>query len=308
MTFSRALRGTVAASAALFIGVLPLNIPVALADSAAVPVLRAPGQADRPMGLPHAPNARDIGGYPVTGGGKLKFGQVFRADALDTLDAGEQAKLEALKITGAIDFRSPTEVAAAPDKLPASIPRIELPVYDPANDFYIMISQIIGSGPEKQQETLGNGKAAEIMRTYYRWFITNPTARGQFSTALRSIATAPGPILFHCTAGKDRTGLMTAIIMEALGVAKGQIYQDFLESNDNLAAENEALLSALEARGLIKDRALLIPIVGVQRDYLDSSFDQIKQSYGSFEKFLSEGLGIDAATLDALKTKLVSKR
>ncbi|GAB2680741.1 tyrosine-protein phosphatase [Nocardia goodfellowii] len=305
MTFSRALRGTVAASAALFIGVLPLDVPAALADSAAVPVLRAPGQADRPMGLAHAPNARDIGGYPVTGGGKLTFGQVFRADALDAIDAAEQARLEALKITVAIDFRSPAEVAAAPDKLPASIARIELPVYDPANDFFIMISQLIGAGPEKQQQALGNGKAAEIMRTYYRWFVTDPSARGQFAAALRGVATTPGPILYHCTAGKDRTGVLTGIIMAALGVAKGQIYKDFLESNDTLAAENEALLSALEARGLIKDRSLLVPIVGVQRDYLEAFFDQVDQTYGSFDTFLGAGLGIDAATLEALKTKLV---
>ncbi|MFC9897026.1 tyrosine-protein phosphatase [Nocardia sp. NPDC127579] len=305
MKYSRALRGTVAASAVLLVGLLPLNTPAALADSAAVPVLRAPGGADRPLGLAHAPNARDIGGYPVTGGGKLKFGQVFRADALDTIDAGEQAALAGLKITEAIDLRSPAEVSAAPDKLPASIKRTELPIYDPADDFYLMVTGLIGAGPDRQQEALGDGKAAEIMRTYYRWFVTDATARNQFATALRGIATAPAPILYHCTAGKDRTGVLTGIVMEALGVAKGQIYQDFLDSNDNLAAKNEALLTGLESRGLIKDRELFVPLVGVQRDYLEAFFDQTRQSYGSFEKYLSDGLGVDSATIDALRAKLV---
>ncbi|MEV0293638.1 tyrosine-protein phosphatase [Nocardia sp. NPDC050710] len=306
MTFSRALRGAIAASAAICLGVLPLTSAPALAGPAA-PVLQAPGKADRPMGLPHVPNARDIGGYRAHGG-KVEFGQVYRADALDQLDAGEQQQLVSHNIGAVIDFRSPTESRQAPDKVPASIPVTALPVYDPANDFFIMISQVIGGGPAKQQEVLGDGKGAEIMRTYYRWFVTDPAARDQFGTALRAIATAPGPVLYHCTAGKDRTGWMTAIIMEALGVAKGQIYKDFLQSNDNLAAKNEATLAGLESRGLITDRALFAPILGVQRDYLKAAFDQVQQSYGSFERFVSEGLGVDSGTLEALRSKLLNKR
>ncbi|WP_433723799.1 tyrosine-protein phosphatase [Nocardia sp. CA-129566] len=310
MKNSRAFRGAVAAAAAVLVGVLPALAGPASAGPAlsgpAAPVLLSPGRADRPMGLAHAPNARDIGGYPAKGGGKLATGVVYRSDALAKLDASDQQKLVSFNITQVIDFRSPTETGRDPDKLPASIRRTEQPVYDPANDFYLMVARLIQAGPAAQQEALGGGKAAQIMRDYYGWFVSNPSARAQFAQAFKDIASAQGAVLYHCTAGKDRTGWMTAILMSALEVPKGQIYNDFLDSNDNLAAGNKALLDGLVAQGLVTDRALWEPILGVQRDFLDAAFDQVQTSYGSFDRFLSDGLGVDAATLDALRAKLLT--
>ncbi|MET8873337.1 tyrosine-protein phosphatase [Nocardia sp. NPDC004604] len=311
MKNSRAYRGAVAAAAAVLVGVLPALAGPASAGPAlsgpAAPVLLSPGQADRPMGLAHAPNARDIGGYPAKGGSKLATGVVYRSDALAKLGASDQQKLVSFNISQVIDFRSPTETGRDPDQLPAAIRRTEQPVYDPANDFYLMVARLIQAGPAAQQEALGGGKAAQIMRDYYGWFVSNPSARAQFAQAFRDIATAQGAVLYHCTAGKDRTGWMTAILMSALDVPKGQIYSDFLDSNDNLAAGNKALLDGLVAQGLVTDRALWEPILGVQRDFLDVAFDQVQTSYGSFDRFLSDGLGVDAATLDALRAKLLTK-
>ncbi|MGW4772354.1 tyrosine-protein phosphatase [Nocardia sp. NPDC004278] len=311
MKNSRAYRGAVAAAAAVLVGVLPALAGPASAAPAlsgpAAPVLLSPGQADRPMGLAHAPNARDIGGYPAKGGSRLATGVVYRSDALAKLDASDQQKLVSFNIGQVIDFRSPIETGRDPDQLPASIRRTEQPVYDPANDFYLMVARLIQAGPAAQQEALGGGKAAQIMRDYYGWFVSNPSARAQFAQAFKDIATAQGAVLYHCTAGKDRTGWMTAILMGALDVPKGQIYSDFLDSNDNLAAGNKALLDGLVAQGLVTDRALWEPILGVQRDFLDAAFDQVQTSYGSFDRFLSDGLGVDAATLDALRTKLLTK-
>ncbi len=260
---------------------------------------------DRSMHLSTAPNARDIGDYPTQGNGKLRTGVVFRTDALDKLTAADQQQLVTSGITKVIDFRSPTESGANPDKLPASIPAVARPVYDPANDFYVMVGKAVQGGPAVQQQMLGDGKAAGIMRDYYRWLVTDATARAQFGATVRDIATANGPVLFHCTAGKDRTGWMTAILMTALGVPKGQVYKDYLESNDNLAAGNKALMDGLVAKGLVTDPALFEPILGVSREFLDAAFDQADASFGSFDRFVSEGLGIDGATLEALKSKLL---
>jgi len=90
-------------------------------------------------------------------------------------------------------------------------------------------------------------------------------------------------------------------------VPKGQIYKDYLASNDYLAASNKAQMDALVQRGLVTDPSLFAPILGVQADYLDASFDQVRQSYGSFDRFLSDGLGVDSGTVDALKAKLLDK-
>lgn len=303
VTFSRATRGVLATSAAVLLGVVPLTTAPALAGPVA-PVLRAPGTAERALGLVHAPNARDIGGYPMQGGNKVRFGVVYRADALAKLDSGEQQKLVDLGITRVIDFRSPTEVSQGQDRLPAGIGRTEYPVYDTQNDLYVMMNELIAGGPRAQQAALGDGKGAEYMRNYYRWLVTDATARTRFAAALRDIATEPGAVLYHCTAGKDRTGWMTAILMSVLGVPKGQIYQDYLESGDNLAAGNKALMDALVRQGLVEDPALWAPVLGVQRDFLDAAFDQVRQSFGSMDNFLRNGLGADDATFEALRTKL----
>ncbi|WP_280269552.1 tyrosine-protein phosphatase [Nocardia wallacei] len=306
MAISHVLRGSVAALAAAFLAVLPAATGPALA---APPPHTAPADAgqQQPLGI-SAPNARDIGGYPTQhGGGKIRYGLVYRTDALDKLTAADQQRLASLNIGKVLDLRSPNEVKANPDKLPASIPYSPLPIWDPSNDFYLYVSNIIAGGPAVQQEQLGDGKAADFMRRYYRWMVTDATARGQFATAIKEIAAAPGALLYHCTAGKDRTGWTTAILMSALGVPEGQIYKDYLASNDYLAASNKATIDALVQRGLVTDPSLFEPILGVQRDYLEAAFDQAEQSYGSIEGFLSDGLGIDSGTAEALRAKLLDK-
>ncbi|MBF6302177.1 tyrosine-protein phosphatase [Nocardia amamiensis] len=301
MTISRAVRGAVAGVAAALIAVFP-STTTAFAGPGLVHTVH-----NRSMELSAAPNARDIGDYPTQGNGKLRTGVVFRTEAMDKITAADQQKLVTLGITKVIDFRSPTESQANPDKLPASIPVQARPVYDPANDFYVMVGKAVQGGPAVQQQMFGDGKAAEIMRAYYRWFVTDATARAQFGAAIRDVANATGPVLYHCTAGKDRTGWMTAILMTALGVPKGQVYKDYLESNDNLAAGNKALMDGLVARGLVTDPALFDPILGVRSDFLDAAFDQAGASFGSFDRFVSDGLGVDGATLDALKSKLLPR-
>ncbi|WP_229434834.1 MULTISPECIES: tyrosine-protein phosphatase [Nocardia] len=304
MKFPHVARGVVAVSAVALVGVLPTLTAPAQAGPLA-PMLEAPGRDQRPLGLAHAPNARDIGGYPVRGGGKVRFGVVYRADALAKLDGAEQQRLVDLGVQQVIDFRSPTEVAQAPDKLPAAIRRTEYPVYDANNDLYVLMSRLIAGGPQAQREALGDGKGVRYMSDYYRWLVTDASARGQFAAALRDVAGAPGAVLYHCTAGKDRTGWMTAILFSVLGVPDGQIYQDFLASNANLAAGNKALLDNLVAQGLVEDPELWEPILGVQREFLDAAFDQVRRSYGSMDEFLTAGLGLDTATLDALRSALV---
>ncbi|MGW4719147.1 tyrosine-protein phosphatase [Nocardia sp. NPDC004260] len=301
MTISRAVRGAVTGVAAALIAVFPPTT-TALAGPGLVHTVH-----DRSMQLSSAPNARDIGDYPTQGNGKLRTGVVFRTDALDKLTAADQQKLVTSGITAVIDFRSPNESGANPDKLPASIPALARPVYDPGNDFYLMVGKAVQGGPAVQQQMFGDGKAAGIMRDYYRWLVTDAAARAQFGAAIRDIVNANGPVLFHCTAGKDRTGWMTAILMTALGVPKGQVYKDYLESNDNLAASNKTTMDGLVAKGLVTDPALFDPILGVRAEYLDAAFDQAAASFGSFDRFVTDGLGVDGATLEALKAELLPR-
>ncbi|WP_245717348.1 tyrosine-protein phosphatase [Nocardia jejuensis] len=305
MTISRAVRGTLTGVAAALIAVLPVAATPAAMAAPSIGVLhQAPVGAG--FTLQAAPNARDIGGVSANGG-KIKAGLVYRTDALNRLTDADQQTLTAAGVAEVIDFRSPTERAASPDKIPASIPAKQLAVYDPNNDFYVFFGKAVQGGPELQKQLLGDGKGAQYMRDYYRWMVTDPTARAQFSQALGDIANTSGAVLYHCTAGKDRTGWMTAILMSILGTPSNAIYDNYLLSNDRLAGANKATLDALVAQGLVTDRTLFEPVLGVSRDFLEAAFSQASQSFGSMDKFVSEGLGIDAATVKKLQDKLIEK-
>ncbi|MFE3190420.1 tyrosine-protein phosphatase [Nocardia sp. NPDC059240] len=307
MTISRAVRGTLTGVAAALIAAVPITLTPAVQAAPTSSILRqAPVGAD--FKLQAAPNARDIGGVAANNGvAKIKSGVVFRTDALNRLTAADQQTLVAAGVTKVIDFRSPTERAASPDVLPGSIPEESLPVYDPNNDFYLFFAKLVQGGPTVQQQQLGDGKGAEYMRNYYKWMVTDSTARTQFATALKEIANAPGAILYHCTAGKDRTGWMTAILMSILGTPDAAIYDNYLLSNDRLAASNKATLDGLVAKGLVTDPSLFTPVLGVQSDYLAAAFGQAVQSYGTMNAFVSQGLGLDGATVGKLQAKLIEQ-
>ncbi|MGF6886152.1 protein-tyrosine phosphatase [Nocardia sp. GAS34] len=307
MSISHVLRAPMAGAAAALLALCPVVTTAASAEPAAIVHMAPTATASgiHTLGIATAPNARDIGGYPTQQGGMIRYGQVFRSDALNKLTAADQQALASHNIGTVLDFRSPNEVKAAPDQLPSSISYQALPVWNPSNDFYLQIEKIIDGGPQAQQANLGGGKGVALMSNYYRWMVTDATARAQFATAIKDLAHAPSAVLYHCTAGKDRTGWMTALVMTALGVPRGLIYNDYLASNQYLAASNQAELAALQKAGLVTDPSLLAPILGVQRDFLDAAFDQASRSFGSLDGFLSNGLGIDAATRQALTAKLV---
>ncbi|WP_169815669.1 tyrosine-protein phosphatase [Nocardia inohanensis] len=305
MTYSRAVRGTLTGVAAVLLAAGPIAVTPAFA-APALPGIAHQAPANGVLALQAAPNARDIGGVSATAG-KIKSGLVYRTDALNRLTDADQQALVSAGITNIIDFRSPTERAANPDKIPGSIPVQTLPIYDPANDFYTFFAKAVQGGPEYQKQVLGDGKAAQYMVDYYKWMITDGTARAQLSQALKTIADANGPVLYHCTQGKDRTGVMTAILMSILGTSNSDIYANYLLSNEKLAASNKATLDALVAQGLVQDRTLFEPVLGVQKEFLDAALNQINASYGSMTTFVAQGLGLNGDVTGKLTNRLVEK-
>lgn len=305
MTYSRAARGTLIGVAAVLLAAGPIAVTPAFA-APSLPGIAHQAPANAPLALQAAPNARDIGGVSATAG-KIKPGLVYRTDALNRLTDADQQALVSAGITNIIDLRSPTERAANPDKIPASIPVQTLPIYDPANDFYLFFAKAVQGGPAYQQQVLGDGKAVKYMVDYYKWMITDSTTRQQLATALRSIADANGPVLYHCTQGKDRTGVLTAILMSILGTSNSDIYANYLLSNDKLAASNKATLDALVAQGLVQDRTLFEPVLGVQKEFLDAALNQINASYGSMATFVQQGLGLNGDVTGKLTYRLVER-
>ncbi|MEV0319577.1 tyrosine-protein phosphatase [Streptomyces sp. NPDC050658] len=257
--------------------------------------------------LQGAVNTRDLGGYRTYDGEQVRYGRVFRADALTKLTDADLGTLAKLGLKKVVDYRVPAEVQYdGPDRLPPGLTATARPVND--NGLFTTLMTVIGSkDPVKQEEMLGNGKAEAFMRDVYRTFVADGTNRGQFAATLRDIARGgdAAPLLFHCTAGKDRTGWTSYLLLRALGVPERTAVGDFLASNTYRAAYDAKVREGLKQSGMMQNPDLLIPLQEVRTGYLEAALDEAKKRYGSLNGYLTKGLGLDAGTILALRKQLV---
>ncbi|OLZ64126.1 protein-tyrosine-phosphatase [Streptomyces sp. IMTB 2501] len=260
----------------------------------------------RHIALDGAVNVRDLGGYHTVTGREVRYGRVFRADALGKLTDTDIAKLSTLRLHTVVDFRTPDEVRRdGADRLPDGLKVTSRPVDDLGLSARILA--VIGSkDPVRQREMLGDGKAEQLMRSVYRTFVTDVDDRRQFAGTLRDIADHKrSPLLYHCTAGKDRTGWMSYLLLRAVGVPSGTAEKDYLLSNDFRAEADRRTREGLEKAGLMEDPDLLIPLQEVREDYLAAALDQAGHDYGSLHGYLTQGLGLDTPTLAKLRAGLL---
>ncbi|MFF8262793.1 tyrosine-protein phosphatase [Streptomyces virginiae] len=313
MSRVRIRRAAAAAVAALALTTLPTAAHAAAAPGAGVSA-RPPhhqqqqqqAETIRQIVLQGAVNVRDLGGYRTWTGGQVRQGLVYRSDALGKLTDADVTTVSGLGLTKVVDFRIPTEVQYdGADRLPAGLSPTARPVSDLG--LYGTLVAAIGSGdPVAQEQMLGGGRAEAYMRDIYRTFVTSPENRAQFAATLRELADGrQGPVLYHCTSGKDRTGWMSYVLLRALAVPEDTAERDYLASNTFRAAYDARVRAGLKQSGRMQNPDLLIPLQEVRQDYLDSATAQLEADYGSFYGYLTQGLGLDLRALAKLQTKLV---
>ncbi|MEV4615121.1 tyrosine-protein phosphatase [Kitasatospora sp. NPDC049258] len=291
-----------------------------------------PTETARSLGLTGAVNARDLGGYPTADGRVLRHGVALRADALSRLTDGDLTVLAEHGLRRVVDLRSLDEVReAGPDRVPglpaaavvaaelsgvpvtvepadpAGIALHHLPIFAADFDIYVALRNALADrDAAKQRALLGDGKAAAMMVGLYRWFVTDPVARDRFATVIRLLAAPDGPpLIFHCSAGKDRTGWAAALVLTALGVDRETVFDDYLLTNERSAALIEQIVDSFGTRGLMKEPALLLPVFRAERAYLETAFAEVAAGWPSFEKFWQDGLGLDDEVLEGLRTNLL---
>jgi protein-tyrosine phosphatase len=259
----------------------------------------------RSLGLVGAPNARDLGGMSVADGRTVKSGLVFRAPALGRLTDADVAALGRLGLTDLLDLRHGSEIEIEPpDRLPAGPQVAHIPIFDPAHPVFIYVSAVLtGRDPDRYGPLEAEGSPG-AMRAIYRWFVTAPAARAAFATALRRIAAASGPLLYHCSAGKDRTGWLSALLLGALGADRATVTEDYLLTNEIAAERMEKLVGALTDRKGVPPE-LMRPLLHAAPEYLEAAFAQVEADYGTLDRFLDEGLGLAEDELAALRARLL---
>lgn len=214
-------------------------------------------------------NARDMGGFRTAGGGTVKSGLLFRSDELSGLTENDLARLDTLGIRTFVDFRSRKEIERSRNKLPRSARALELSI-DGGDLNAVLDSVDENSGPKIMERV--NRSLVRKSGEVYREFFSLLARRGNI------------PLLFHCTAGKDRTGFAAAMFLSSLGVSREDIFRDYMLS---------AIGAEKKFGALIEAAPRYASIVTARPNYLAAALDEIDASFGSVEKYLTEGLGVN---------------
>ncbi|MFD2331866.1 tyrosine-protein phosphatase [Cohnella sp. GCM10020058] len=254
--------------------------------------------SERHVDLEGAANFRDLGGYTTTDGRTVKWGKLFRADAIGRLTDADQKKLQSMGLTTDVDYRTDAEVKSLPDPVINGVNYVRTDEGNPGSntDF----GTILASGLMKDKES-----AVQMMIQGNKSMVDNPKFYVQLMALLNDPANMA--LVQHCTAGKDRTGLGSAIILLTLGVDEKTVMSDYLLSNVYNAANNQKSIDALKTQ--VQDNNVIeavTALMGVQKEFLQASLDEMKAKYGSIDKFIEDGLGVskqERAKLKAMYTE-----
>jgi protein-tyrosine phosphatase len=244
--------------------------------------------------LASADNFRDVAGtgagYPTTDGARVRRNVFYRSNELQLTEA-DATSIAALGIAAIHDLRRSEEIEAHPD--------VDVPG---ARWNHVEVTGI----PTEMVEVLDDAEDVErVMRGVYDAFVRSPLARASYAELLTELADGDVPQLFHCSAGKDRTGWAAALLLEIAEVDRDTIMADYLLTNDVSAASREKYL-ALVAEHLGPDKvAVYEPAMRVEESYLTTAYDAVEELYGSVAGFLTDGLGLSSGTLQGLRARLV---
>lgn len=267
----------------------------------------APGRSlGLALGLSAAKNLRDIGGYTTADGKTVTRGLVYRSDVFNPMGPADLAKLDSLGLKRNYDLRTTAEIEAQPDQMPVGVEHVQLDVLGEEGEAAnAKLAELLQDPPRARAE-LGDGKVEELFADGYRKFVSLPGAQKAYRELFLSLGDASRlPAVFHCTAGKDRTGWAAAALLTLLGVPRETVMADYLRTNEYLLPYyGQAIDWFANAGGT---REIAEAIFGVKREYLEAAFDEMEQRYGTVEKYFSEGLGIDADGQMALRVRLLGE-
>ncbi len=247
--------------------------------------------APAPLGVTGPSNFRDVAGQGIaTRTGHMATGVVYRSSKLSDLTASDIAALEAAGISDIYDLRTPTAMRQLPDPAIAGAANHHVNLY---------AGHVLSSAG-----TTTPAKARAYMREQYRRFVSIADQRKALGRTLRSILAADGPVIVHCTAGKDRTGWVSAMLQEIAGVDEATISEQYVLSNSYRAADIAQKVEAVRARYGDTRAAATSEKEVVRASYLKAGLDKAKSVYGSVRRYLIKGVGLTTTQYAALRTKL----
>jgi protein-tyrosine phosphatase len=259
-----------------------LAATIVLSPGLLVPAAASAQPTTPDIQLEGAKNFRDIGGYLTADGRRVREDLVYRSNRLSKLTDSDQAKLTAANVTLDVDLRNAVERKDEPDRLPAGVEYKVADVVSLNNglgfhEFVpITLGRAIIDAAVKGSSDIGQSIG-------YPFMVSFQGSDVAFRDLLTAIAQQQsGAVVYHCSAGKDRTGWATAVLLTILGVPRATVNAEFLASNTFLGRSD-----------------------AVEQSWLDAAFDQVNRLYGSFDRYVRDGLRLDQNTVNTLRAKLL---
>ena len=241
-------------------------------------------------------NFRELGGYRADEGKTVKWGQIYRGFPTGRLTTeADRARLDGLGLRLILDLRSGVEAAKLPDYVPDGARLVQICGLRDAT------GQEIDFSPNDIQRLVQNAPAGtNLTQLIYRQMLTGNKA---FKELFRALEAGETPILFHCTAGKDRTGVAAMLILLALGASDETICADYARTNLCRAAEIEKAMAdhAAEIAADPAQRMRWQSSTGVDPETAPFVLRTIRQDYGSAESYLEAEYGLTPARLMRLR-------
>lgn len=253
------------------------------------------GFAQKSMNIENSPNFRSLSGIENKEGKRIKEGVIYRSGSFSKLTEDDVTRFKAMNITTIVDFRTESEIQKDPDFIPTG-QKIEIK------------SAMIGSINEKEMggfmKVLMAPKFSETALDSLMISVSDgfTASISDFKPFFDEISKKESVVLFHCTAGKDRTGLASALFLHILDVSDEEIMKDYLKSNEAVAKTD---LAKYKAYGIPEERMAML--MGVKAPYLETSWNNIIKKHGSIDKMLFLEFGIDEKVKNQIKKKYLIK-
>lgn len=232
-------------------------------------------------------NFRTVGNIKNTEGRTLKSGKLYRSAHLHKLKKKSFDDIEKLGIKEVIDLRNSKEISQSPDQLPAETVYKKYSAFEDEGDQLAQAKKLVLKGKVNASD------ADKRMIDFYREYVTENPAT--IKVIITEVLDSKDPILYHCTAGKDRTGIITALILTILKFDKKTIYNEYLLSNNfrkGLVEKRLRLANSLHFIYPKMDLQVLEKLSWVEKRYLDAAFGEIDKKYGSTDAYIQQVLGI----------------
>ncbi len=230
-------------------------------------------------------NFRDIGGYQTADGKTVKWNKLYRSADISHLTDSDLDSLQKRHIRSVVDFRGVKESEAAPDRLPAGTA-------------YALCPAGSDSLPDAKK-TMAMIQSGNFLLDFYG----NPQYLGpRFKPFFSMLLTMPPneALLYHCTGGRDRTGMATALLLYALGVPMATIEADYTASNVYLQPSMAKMISMMTQSGEV-DAATVKKSMELRPELLQAMFQGIIKKYGSVNNFMQVELGVGPQQIATLK-------